>query len=137
MIIVDTNIISELMRPMPSVAVATWLDGQDTQSLYLTSITLAELRYGIGMLPEGQRKQRLATQFEAYIDRGFEGRVLDFTAAAAGYYAQIMVHRKNSGRPMSMADGQIAAIAREHHFAIATRNEKDFELCELELINPF
>lgn len=137
MIILDTNIISEVMRPKPSSKVVDWLDQQEAHRLYLTSITLAEIHYGIGALLDGQRKQRLASQLRAYVTEGFEGRVLDFTAKSAHYYAEIMVNRKASGMPMSMADGQIAAIAREHQFSVATRNQKDFLECGLELINPF
>jgi len=137
MIVLDTNIISEVMRPQPSPAVLTWLDQQDTPNLFVTTITLAEIRYGLGVMPDGERKRRLTTQFEAYIGRSFEGRILDFTAGAASHYADIMRYRRNIGLPMSMADGQIAGIASVQHFAVATRNTKDFEQCGLELINPF
>jgi predicted nucleic acid-binding protein len=137
MIVVDTNIVSEVMRPQPDTAVIQWLDQQETSLLYLTTITLAEIRYGLGILPDGERKQRLINRFEAYVDRAFEGRILDFTADAASRYADIMTHRRKVGLPMSMADGQIAAIASAHHFAVATQNTKDFEQCGLELINPF
>lgn len=137
MIVVDTNIISEVMRPQPDPAVIQWLDQQETFLLYLTTITLAEIRYGLGILPDGERKQRLINRFEAYVDRAFEGRILDFTVDAASRYADIMVQRRKVGLPMSMADGQIAAIARVHHFAVATRNIRDFAQCGLELVNPF
>lgn len=137
MIVLDTNIVSEVMRPQPSSIVLAWLDQQDTQLLYLTTISLAEIRYGLAVMPDGERKRRLTSRFEAYVERAFEGRVLDFTATAASCYAELMSHRKKVGLPMSMADGQIAGIASEHHFAVATRNSKDFEQCGLELINPF
>lgn len=137
MIILDTNIISELMRPQPNDLVVQWLDQKETSHLYLTTITLAEIRYGLAIMQNGKRKQHLSNQFEAYVDQTFEGRILDFTSKSATQYSIIMSHRKQSGLPMSMADGQIAAIAIEHHFSIATRNTKDFEQCGLELINPF
>lgn len=137
MIVLDTNIISEVMRPQPDPAVIQWLDQQETSLLYLTTITLAEIRYGPGILPDGERKQRLINRFEAYVDKAFEGRILDFTADAASRYADIMANRRKAGLPMSMADGQIAAIASARHFAVATRNIRDFERCGLELINPF
>lgn len=137
MIILDTNIISEIMRPQPEVLVVQWLDQQETSHLYLTSITLAEIRYGLGIMQDGKHKQRLSNQFEAYVDKTFEGRILDFTSESATQYANIMSHRKKAGLPMSIADGQIAAIANEHHFSIATRNTKDFEECGLQIINPF
>lgn len=137
MIVVDTNLISEVMRPKPDSSVIEWLDHQETSHLYLTTITLAEIRYGFGVMPDGKRKQHLTTQFEAYVDMGFEGRILDFTADDASRYADLMSHRRRVGVPMSMADGQIAAIASVNHFAVATRNIKDFEECGLELIDPF
>ncbi len=137
MIVLDTNIISEVMRPQPSPAVLTWLDQQDTPNLFVTTITLAEIRYGLRVMPDGERKRRITTQFEAYIGRSFEGRILDFTAGSASHYADIMSYRRTIGLPMSMADGQIAGIASAHYFAVATRNTKDFEQCGLELINPF
>lgn len=137
MIVLDTNIISEVMRPSPESAVLEWLDSQETQHLYLTTITLAEIRYGLSIMQDGGRKQRLMGQFETYVDKGFEGRILDFTADAATYYANIMSNRRRLGLPMSMADGQIAAIANVYNFSVATRNIKDFESCGLALVNPF
>lgn len=137
MIILDTNIISEIMRPQPDSNVIEWLNQQETSHLYLTTITLAEIRYGLAVMQDGKRKQQLGNQFEAYVDRAFEGRILDFTSDAATRYANIMSYRKQAGLPMSMADGQIAAIASKHHFSVATRNTKDFQECGLQIINPF
>lgn len=137
MIVIDTNIISELMRPRPDAAVIQWFDQQATAHLYLTTITLAEIRYGLSIMDDGKRKQHLSNQFEAYVGRVFEGRVLDFTSEAASRYADIMSYRRRAGLPMSMADGQIAAIASANHFSVATRNIKDFEGCGLVLVNPF
>lgn len=137
MVVLDTNIISEIMRPLPNNTVVEWLDGQKTQHLYLTTITLAEIRYGLSIMQDGKKRQRLTNQFESYLSEGFEGRILDFTAESATHYAKIMSQRKSLGLPMSMADGQIAAIANAYHFAVATRNVKDFEQCGLDIINPF
>ena len=137
MIVIDTNVISELMRPQPDATVIQWFDQQATSRLYLTTITLAEIRYGLSIMADGKRKQHMSSQFEAYVDRVFEGRVLDFTSEAASRYADIMSYRRRAGLPMSMADGQIAAIASTHHFSVATRNTKDFEDCGLALVDPF
>lgn len=137
MMVIDTNIISEVMRPQPNPSVIAWLDQQETAHLYVSTVTLAEIRYGLAVMPKGERQQRLTVQFDAYIDRAFEGRVLDFTAEAAKRYAEIMANRRRLGLPMSMADGQIAAIASVQHFAVATRNIKDFEHCGMDVVNPF
>jgi len=137
MIVVDTNVISEVMRPRPSPSVLNWLNAQDGNQLCITTVTLAEIGYGLRILPVGQRRWQLHSRFEKFIAQAFEERVLDFTATAARAYAEIMAHRKEVGRPMSLPDGQIASIAHAHGFALATRNIKDFEDCGLELINPF
>ncbi|MBZ0095004.1 MAG: type II toxin-antitoxin system VapC family toxin [Sulfuricella sp.] len=137
MIVVDTNVISEVMRPQPSPAVLSWLNAQDGNQLFITTVTLAEIGYGLRILPDGQRRWQLHSRFEQFIAQAFEERVLDFTVSAARSYAEIMGHRKEVGHPMSLPDGQIASIAHAHGFAVATRNIKDFEDCGLELINPF
>lgn len=137
MIVVDTNVISEVMRPQPSPVVLDWLNTQDSNLLFITTVTLAEIGYGLRVLPDGLRRRQLQTRFEQFIAQAFEERVLDFTAPAAHAYAEIMGHRKEAGRAMSLLDGQIASIARAHGFAVATRNIKDFEDCGIELINPF
>lgn len=137
MIIVDTNVISEVMRPHPAQSVLNWFNAQDSKQLYITTVTLAEIGYGLRILPEGQRKKLLQNRFEQFVTLAFENRVLDFTASAARSYAKLMGHRKEIGRPMNLPDGQIASIAYAYGFAVATRNIKDFEDCGLELINPF
>ena len=137
MIVVDTNVISEVMRPQPSSPVLSWLNSQDSNQLFITTVTLAEIGYDLRVLPEGQRRWQLHSRFEQFIAQAFEERVLDFTASAARAYAEIQGHRKELGRPMSLPDAQIASIAQTHGFAVATRNIKDFEDCGLELINPF
>lgn len=137
MIVVDTNVISEVMRPQPSPAVLDWLNTQDSNLLFITTVTLADIGYGLRVLPDGLRRRHLQARFEQFIAQAFEERVLDFTAPAAHAYAEIMGHRKESGRVMSLPDGQIAGIAFAQGFAVATRNIKDFEDCGIELINPF
>jgi predicted nucleic acid-binding protein len=137
MILLDTNVISAVMAPAPPRAVLSWLDRQQTSDLYVSVITVAEIAYGIRILPEGKRRRNLATRFEGFLARGFEQRVLVFDTAAALKYAVIMAGRKQIGRPMSVPDGQIAAIALQHHMTVATRNTRDFEECGIDLVNPF
>ena len=135
--LLDTNVVSAVMAPVPASSVLRWLDRQEAASLFLSTITIAEIGYGIRVLPQGRRRKLLTERFAEFIARGFEHRVLAFDAAAAHEYAEIMGHRKELGRPMSVPDGQIAAIARAHRFSVATRNVRDFEECGLQIFNPF
>lgn len=137
MILLDTNVVSEVMAPVPSESVLEWLNGQDAVTLYLSTITIAEIGFGIQSLPEGKRRRRLEERFDEFVATAFEQRVLPFDVAAAGLYGELMAKRRRLGRPMGLADGQIAAIARAHRFAIATRNTRDFEECGLEILDPF
>jgi predicted nucleic acid-binding protein len=137
MIILDTNIISELMKQSPSSFVSDWIDKQEVSLLFVSSITIAELSYGICVLPEGARKNHLNNAFNTMIKEAFKHRVLFFNEAAAYYYGKLMAHRKNLGRPLSILDGQIAAITVQQGASLATRNTKDFSGCGLDLINPF
>ncbi|TYK65319.1 type II toxin-antitoxin system VapC family toxin [Colwellia echini] len=137
MIILDTNIVSEFMTSPPASAVLNWLNDQDASSLYLTSITIAEINYGLGIMPNGKRKKLLEERFKLFVDSAFKQRILNFDENAAVIYGDLMAEKRNIGQPMSCFDGQIAAIARLHSCAIATRNIKDFTDCQLDLINPF
>lgn len=137
MIILDTNIVSEFMRPKPDTNVIAWLNHQHSSQLFLTSITIAEISYGLYVHPDGKRKNQLKNQFELFTKKAFSHRILDFTEDAAKVYARIMGESKLSGHPMSVPDGQIAAITLTNGFVLATRNTKDFENCQVELINPF
>ncbi len=137
MIVLDTNVVSAVMSPRPPAKVIDWLDRQETASLYLTTITIAEIGYGLWVLPDGRRRQDLETRFESFVAAGFDQRVLSFDEASARLYGSIMGHRRTVGRPLGIADGQIASIARSRRFAVATRNVRDFEECGLELVNPF
>ena len=137
MIILDTNVVSEMMRIAPSRIVLDWLNAQDAASLYVTTITLAEISYGLRLLPDGQRRRLLAERFDRFIALAFDQRLLSFDEAAARAYGDIMGHRKELGRPISVTDGQIAAIARANGFGVATRNIKDFDDGQIALINPF
>jgi len=137
MILIDTNIISEMMKSAPDPKVISWIDQQDIMQLYISTITIAELVYGINTLPAGNRRNYLEKAFNSVVREAFEYRIFTFDEVAAHQYGMIMSHRKNIGRPMSMADGQIAAIAHVHNCTIATRNINDFADSKLDLINPF
>lgn len=137
MILVDTNVVSELMRAAPAPAVLAWFDGQRAGDLYLSAIGEAELRTGAAILPEGRRRDRLIAEIGTMIDEDFAGRVLPFDSAAAKAYAAIAAARRTAGRPVSQADCQIAAIARSHGAAVATRNVADFEGCGIDVLDPW
>lgn len=137
MIVLDTNVISEVMRPHPSETVVAWLNQQPGTNLFITSISLAEIGYGLRVLADGQRRKNLQNRFEEFVSQGFEYRMLNFDAAAARIYSEIMGYKKEIGCPMSFPDGQIAAITLANRFMLATRNIKDFNHCGLDLINPF
>lgn len=137
MILVDTNVVSEVMRPAPSPSVLAWLNGQDALGLFLSTVSIAEIGYGIRVLPEGKRRRELEDRFERFVAEGFGQRILGFDEPAARIYPAVMARRREMGRPMGLPDGQIAAIARANRCVLATRNIRDFEACGLELINPF
>jgi predicted nucleic acid-binding protein len=137
MILLDTNVVSEVMRPKPSENVLHWLNQQNSSSLFISSITIAEICYGLRVLPIGQRRRQLETLFEAFVAQGFSGRILDFDESAARAYAELMGQRREKGCPMSLPDGQIAAVAHVNRLTLATRNIRDFVACGIELINPF
>ena len=137
MILLDTNILSELMRPVPEPAVETWVGAQPAAGLFISAITEAELRYGLALLPDGQRRRRLLAQAEAMLAEDFAGRILPFDSAAAAAYAPIAAGWRLAGRPISQADAQIAAIAASRGAAIATRNVVDFDGCGIALLDPW
>jgi predicted nucleic acid-binding protein len=137
MIVVDTNVISEVMRGRPSEQVVAWLNAQNAALLFVTTVTIGEVLYGLNMLPDGRRLDRLRGAFESYLLRGFGRRVLAYDEAAARAYADILAGRRRLGRPLDIAHAQIAAIARARGYAVATRNSRDFEGVGLDLINPF
>ena len=137
MIVLDTNVVSAMMKPSPEQSVIDWLNRQETAALYLSTITLAEIGYGLQVMPDGKRRRSLEARFEKFVVAGFAHRVLGFDAHAARLYGEVMGRRKKLGRPLGILDGQIAAIARANDFAVATRNVSDFEECGLDVINPF
>jgi predicted nucleic acid-binding protein len=137
MIVLDTNVFSELMRRRPAARVLDWVDAQDASGLAITAITVAELLHGVARLNDGARKRELAGAVRALVHEDFSGRVLPFDGAAAEHYADLVTARERQGRPVSSADGQIAAICRCHGTALATRNVRDFELTGIQLVDPW
>ena len=137
MFVLDTNVVSELMRLAPDPAVASWVVGRATASLFLTAISEAELRFGLAVMPPGRRRDGLAASLERMLRPGFTNRVLPFDSAAAHAYAEIAATRRAIGRPISHPDGQIAAIGHSCGMAVATRNIRDFEDMGIALINPW
>lgn len=136
MIVVDTNVISEVMRPSPSRVVQDWMTTRSRERRCATAVTLAEIRYGIERLPAGRRRALLeAAAEEIFVT--FEARILAFDAAAAVHYASIASAREATGRPVEPFDAQIAAICRAHGAALATRNVKDFAGLGVDLIDPW
>lgn len=137
MILLDTNVISELMRAEPTQIVLDWFGQHDAADLFISAITEAELRTGVAILPDGQRRDRLQLAIDAMIDQDFQSRVLPFDSLAAKAYAEIASQRRAAGRPIAEADCQIAAIARANAAMVATRNVRDFDKCGVAVINPW
>jgi hypothetical protein len=137
MIVLDTDVLSELMRPEPDPRVLHWLGEQPAARVFTTSITQAEILHGILLLPSGRRRNALEAAARAMFDEDFAGRVLAFDRDAAPPYAAIARDRRRAGRPISHFDAQIAAIATAHRAPVATRNVPDFEGCGLEVIDPW
>ena len=136
MIVLDTNVVSETMKPQPSAAVVAWLDAQTLETLYLASSTMAELLVGVALLPAGRRKERLAGSLEVLLAL-FEGRVLPFDAGAARRYAEISGLVRKAGHGFPLPDGYIAAVAASHGFAVASRDVAPFRAAGLEVIDPW
>ena len=137
MIVLDTNVISELMRSTPEPTVIDWVDGHADNDLFVTAINIAELLYGIARLPDGRRKSLLAAHVERMVDEDLDHRVLPFDEIAAAHYADIVVARDRADRPISIADAQIAAICRSFDAALATRNVNDFADTGIATVDPW
>lgn len=137
MMLLDTNILSEMMRPRPDKRVISWSNQQHSQDLFISSISIAEISYGLYVLPEGKRSQQLQQRFEQFVRKAFQFRLLGFDEQAANMYGSVMGEAKLTGHPMSVADGQIAAISLVKCFTLVTRNTKDFKYSGVMLINPF
>ena len=137
MIILDTNVLSALMQRTPQRAVLDWLDQQAPQSIWITSITLFESRFGLALLPPGRRRQTLQAAFELLLQEDLEQRVLPFDAAAAAEAASLAAKRQRAGRPVDMRDTQIAGIALACRASIATRNVRHFEGLSVAVFDPW
>jgi predicted nucleic acid-binding protein len=137
MIIIDTNVISELMRTGPEPIVLEWFRTRSLSEIATTAINIAEIRHGLARLPLGQRRLGLEGSFNSLAARGFVDRVFDFDRAAADVFADLVVARERSGRRLAGFDALIAAIAKSQGLAIATRNTGDFAGCGIDLLNPW
>lgn len=137
MIVLDTDVVSELMRDNPRPSVFAWVNDQLVRNLFVTAVTEAEVRAGIAFLPEGKRRRGLANAAERAFSELFSGRVLPFDGQAARSYAEIAAQRRKAGRPIAQADCQIAAIAHSRGAAVATGNVRDFEGTGIDVIDPW
>ena len=137
MILLDTNVLSALMQLRPDAQVVAWLDNQPAESIWISSITLFEARYGLALLASGQRKRRLHERFDQFLQDDLENRVLMFDADAATEAAQLAAERKARGRPVDMRDTFIAGIALARHATLATRNMRHFDDLSVPVVNPW
>lgn len=137
MIVLDTNVLSETLRPDPDARPLKWLVAQPHAALFTTTITRGELLYGVRLLAEGRRKSSLLAAVRAIFDEDLAGQVLSFDSDAADAYAEIAASRKSAGRPISQFDAMIAAITKARGASLATRNVKDFAQCGIDVIDPW
>lgn len=137
MIIVDTNVVSEAMRPVPAAQVLGWLAAQPVSEVRTTVITEAEILSGIARMPEGRRRRQFQERAELMFRTYFEEGILPFDSQSARHFATILEGRLKQGRPMEPLDAQIAAIVRLHNATLATRNTRDFEGCGIRVVNPW
>lgn len=137
MIILDTNILSALMRQAPEAAVVHWLDRQPADSVWITSVTLFEVRLGLAILPRGRRRHALESAFEQLLAEDLEDRVLAFDSAAAAESASLAAERQKAGRPVDFRDTQIAGIAHSRRATLATRNTRHFQDLRVAVVNPW
>jgi len=137
MIVLDTNVLSETLRPEPDARALKWLAAQSRAALFTTTITRGELLYGVRLLAESKRKSSLLAAVRAIFDQDLAGQVLSFDSDAADAYAEIAASRKTAGKPISQFDAMIAAIARSRGAGLATRNVKDFVQCGIDVIDPW
>jgi predicted nucleic acid-binding protein len=137
MILLDTNVVSEPMRQRPDRQVQDWLDDQAIETLYLSTISLAELLLGIESLPTGRRRRAPAAALGEQIASLFEGRIIPFDVTAAEAYVKVVTHVRRQGYEISVTDGQVAAVAASHNLKLASRDETPFRAAGLEVINPW
>jgi len=136
-VLLDTNVLSEILRTQPDPTVLAWFATQPANGLFVSAVTQAEMMLGARLLPAGKRRQRLEQALEAMFLEDFAGRVLPFDSASSAHYAAVVAARRAAGTPISQFDGQIAAIALSHRLGLATRNVSDFEGCGFALTNPW
>jgi len=136
-IVLDTNVLSEVLKPLPSEKVLRWLAAQDAAAVFTTAITQAEILYGIEALQPGRRRTRLSEAVDRMFAEEFQGRILPFDDDAARAFAKIVAARDAAGLPISQFDATIAAITRSRGAAVATRNAADFERCGIQIVNPW
>ena len=137
MIILDTNVLSEVLRPAPEPKVLDWLGSRPRSSLFTTSVTRGEVLFGLRLLPDGLRRRGLWTAALAIFDVDFAGQTLNFDSGAADAFAEISASRRAAGKPISQFDAMIAAMARSRGGSLATRNIRDFEHCGVDVVNPW
>ena len=137
MILLDTNVVSELMKLAPEPAVMVWINTLPGSTVFISAVTQAEILYGVALVPEGKRREGLAQAARIAFETYFRGRILPFDPEAAEAFAALAAGRRQVGRPISQADAQIAAIARSRGADLATRNVADFEGCGVEIVNPW
>jgi len=137
MIVLDTNVLSTLMQHKPDNKVVAWLDGLPAESIWISSVTLFEARYGLALLASGKRKKLLQERFDQFLQDDLENRVLQFDAIAATHAAQLAAERKARGRPVDMRDTFIAGIAMARHATLATRNTRQFDDLPVPVVNPW
>ena len=136
-VLLDTNVVSELIRKAPDPAIETWAAGHALEDLFFSAVGEAELRYGAAILPAGRRRESLVSDIQRMLSDAFDGRVLPFDSRAARAYADIAAMRRSAGRPVAPADCQIAAIARSRNMAVATRNVRDFDDTDIKVVDPW
>ena len=137
MIVLDTNVLSEALRPSPEHSVLEWLTKQPRASLFTTTVTQGEVLYGIRLLADGKRRRGLWDAAKRIFAEDFAGQVLSFDSDAAEMYAEIAASRRSAGKPISQFDAMIAAMARSRGAILATRNAKDFEDCNIDIVDPW
>jgi toxin FitB len=137
MIVLDTNVLSGFIKPEPDRAVISWLDGQSRLSIWITSITIYEVRYGLAIMSDGRRRTLTSKEFERALAEDFEGRVLHFDVGAAAQAASLMAGRHRIGRPSELRDTMIAGIAIAQRATLATRNVRHFDDLDIPVVNPW